>query len=248
MSKYIVKNAPTLLYVDKYYYDNNRFKTHLLSALSSLFPAGERMFMKSLTNYIKKYPEFKSDIAIFCKEERNHTDAHIAFNRLVDHAYRTDSLKELEIKTDELLNIVQVLPKPVRVLITEILEHITYSLCETALLTEYQDEFDKVQNDAHILFKYHCEEETGTIHSTIASKIFTKIAEDSEITVIYKLLHKISIYPVLLALSLVIMHHIAYLYKNNKDFKTVDFIKGSYSLFNKRGWIRESINKAIRTW
>ena len=74
MSKYFVKNSPTLLYIDKYYYDNNRFKTHLLSALSSLFPAGEQMLMKSLTNYIKTYPERKSDITIFCKEERNHTE------------------------------------------------------------------------------------------------------------------------------------------------------------------------------
>ena len=92
MSKYVVKNAPILLYVDKYYYDNNRFKTHLLSALSSLFPAGGQMFMKSLTNYIKTYPERKSDITIFCKEEREKS------YRNCRATYRYNNTRELQYK------------------------------------------------------------------------------------------------------------------------------------------------------
>lgn len=244
----IINPLPKIKKVSKYYYDDNHLKTHMVSALSSVFDKGERFFMKSLSYYIKIYPEFEEDIKQFIREERNHTLAHNTFNKIVDSINNNDAVQYLETKTGKILNPFYKLPQPLKVLITETLEHITFCLCETAL--ERQDEFDKLYGDAYELLQYHMLEETSEPHCNIASRVFEKTLLERNIfgRLLYKGFRKIIIYPAIIILSCVIISYIRTLYKTNNDFEYIDFIKGVNSLLGLNGWIREALWNSIKTW
>ena len=53
MSDLTVLNTPRLTDegIEKYWFDNNPSLTHFMSAVSVLFPEGERYFMKSMNHY-----------------------------------------------------------------------------------------------------------------------------------------------------------------------------------------------------
>lgn len=239
---------PDIVYVDKYYYNGNHFQTHVLTALSSLFPEGERFFMKSLTPYIKEYPDLEDDIKQFAREENAHTAAHIKLNRLIDNINRNSAVKYLEDKTGRVLNPFYKLPQSLKVLITESLEHITYSLCNEALSRTV--EFKEVKDDAYKLYIYHCIEEVSPSHSSIAGRVYQKTQEDTNLLFrnIYSKIRQTMIIPVTIILSIVVINYINYLYKINDDFEYIDFIRGVNKLMGYNGWVRKALIKSIKTW
>lgn len=238
-----IRDLPKIEKVYKYWYHDNAFKTGFLHALSSLFPAGELYFMKSLNHYVKDYPEFKEEVKFFSIQEGNHTKGHRLLNRKIDDLYSNYVLQDLERATDELLKrLYNKLSPELNLIITEALEHITYNLCETIL--ERQDVLDQAYSDGKELFIYHCEEETGDIHSSIANKIATKVITKWY----YRTIRKFSITPITFALLLVLFLHLSYIAKQNKDIRVVETLKGLNDLFGFDGWVREGLSKAITTW
>lgn len=238
--------TPTIKEVDKYFYDNNVLKTHFLSSLSSAFDRGESFFMKSLVPFISTYPDLAEDIKLFAREESAHSAAHRKLNSLIDIENNNNALRFLEEHTGYLLDPFYKLPLPLKVLITECLEHITYCLCEMAL--KDTEEFSKVSSDAYDLFQYHCIEETGSIHSSIAGKVYNRLLEDSKYSVVLKLIRKPVFILTLIGLSKTMSIYIIYLYKVNNDFSTIDFIRGIHSLFNRKGWVRKALVNSINSW
>lgn len=188
-----MSNIPVLskIRVKKYYYDDNHLKTHIVSALSSVFDKGELFFLKSLNHYSKDCPEFKNEIRMFSIQESNHTKCHTQLNKKIDNLYNNYVLQDLELATHELLNLVHKKLSPeLNLIITEALEHITFNLCESLL--ERQDVLDQMYSEAKDVIIYHCLEETGYTHSSIAKRIADKVIVKGY----YKLARRLAIRPI----------------------------------------------------
>ena len=240
-----MSNIPVLskIRVKKYYYDDNHLKTHIVSALSSVFDKGELFFLKSLNHYSKEFPEFKEEIRVFSIQEGNHTKGHRILNREIDRIYRNEVLQDLEFATDELLKkLYNKLTPELNLIITEALEHITFNLCESIL--ERQDVLDTAYSDAKKLFLWHSLEEVGVSHSSIARKISDKVLTKWY----YKIIRRLSITPISLALLFVLFMHLNYIHKCNKDIRIREAITGLNDLFGFEGWVREGLTTAIKTW
>lgn len=240
-----MSNIPVLskIRVKKYYYDDNHLKTHIVSALSSVFDKGELFFLKSINYYVKTNPEFKEEAKLFSIQEGNHTKGHRILNKKIDDLYNNYVLQDLEKATDELLKIVyNKLSPELNLIITEALEHITFNLCETIL--ERQDVLDQAYSDAKELFIYHCEEETGDVHSSIAKKVSNKVIKKWQ----YRLARRLAIRPITLSLLIVLFLHLAYIQKQNKDIRFKEALTGLNDLFGFEGWVREGFMSAIKTW
>lgn len=68
-----------------YWFDNNQFKSILLTALSCTFPEGERFFMHSVRHYQSKLrsEKLKEEVKGFIGQEAHHGNEHEAFNALM---------------------------------------------------------------------------------------------------------------------------------------------------------------------
>ena len=238
-----INELPEIKTVYKYWYNDNAFKSSFLHALSSLFPGGELFFLKSLNHYSKEFPEFKEEIRVFSIQEGNHTKGHRILNREIDRIYRNEVLQDLEFATDELLKkLYNKLTPELNLIITEALEHITFNLCESIL--ERQDVLDTAYSDAKKLFLWHSLEEVGVSHSSIARKISDKVLTKWY----YKIIRRLSITPISLALLFVLFMHLNYIHKCNKDIRIREAITGLNDLFGFEGWVREGLTTAIKTW
>ena len=221
------------------YFSNNLLQTYFLNSLSSTFKYGEKFFMKSLSIYVKEHPEFKERIIEFNKEERTHTNWHIALNKKIDEINGTNAVDTLQEFTCKLLNVIEKLPNKDKLLITEALEHITYSLCKEAL---DRNELVKLQGDAYKVLYAHSLEETGISHSTIAGDVYRAIKGN-------KIKRKLILTPAILALTLVIISYTGYQYKeNDKPIISLDTVEGMVYLLNPKGWLLTSIVNMYKTW
>ena len=224
-------------YVRTYCYENSVLKTALLNSLSSTFKEGESFFMKSVTSFLKEYPEYRERIISFCKEERVHTEWHMKLNKITDIAYCNNSIENLQDFTGYLLKPLYYLPKEYRLLITEYLEHITYCLCITALQS---DEFRKVDGDTRDVFYAHSLEETGDNHSSISRDIYLNK---------YGNTRKREIFPFIIspALITVIIAYILYLWKTDSNSKLSDF-KDVFNMIGINSWLFKSSLRILFTW
>lgn len=228
---------PIIENIDRYYYKNNTILTHFTLALSALFPAGEEFFMKSFTPYLKDFPELKSQIIQFCKEEGAHTRVHEILNR--EHPLE-NIVKALEEDTSNFLLMLYKLPVIHRVLITECLEHITATLADELLLREEVQKY--FTSDAKDLWLYHALEETSTSHRSLSNIIYTKANGN-------KLLKKVAIYPVsLILLFVVLKYNLSISIYDRKNIKYKDIIQAYEILFSSKGWVRKGLLKSFKTW
>lgn len=218
-------------------YDNSVIKTALLNALSSTFKEGESFFMKSVTPFLKEYPEYRKEIIQFVQEERHHTSLHIKLNMLTDEQYCNSSTSDLEAFTGVLLKPLYYLPQEYKLLITEVLEHITYCLCITALQS---DEFYKIDGDTRDVFYHHSLEETSDSHSSLANQLYlAKYGNTKK--------RKVALYVVSPALIGVISAYIIYLWKTDSNSRFSDF-KDVFDLARPRNWLFKSMLRIIFTW
>lgn len=156
-----------------YWFDNNPALTNFMMVLSSLFPAGESFFMKSITAYLPQVPQYKNDVVVFCKQERNHSQVHKKLNRLHNRV----AVKKLEGLTATLLEgVTKVTSKQQRLIATVVLEHITATLAKRLL--KNAELLDMMEQEARDLWVYHAIEETGELHSSIATKVYNEVCND----------------------------------------------------------------------
>ncbi len=164
-------------------------------------------------------------------------------NKKIDDLYNNYVLQDLELATHELLNLVHKKLSPeLNLIITEALEHITFNLCESLL--ERQDVLDQMYSEAKDVIIYHCLEETGYTHSSIAKRIADKVIVKGY----YKLARRLAIRPITLALILVLFSHLIYIQKQNKNIRLRETLTGLNDLFGFEGWVRDGLQKAITTW
>ena len=70
----------------RYWFDDDQFKTILLTALSCTFPEGERFFVRSVRHYQKQIqdPLLREQVKGFIGQEAHHGNEHDAFNHFME--------------------------------------------------------------------------------------------------------------------------------------------------------------------
>lgn len=205
-----------------YWFDDNPALTNFMMALSSLFPAGESFFMKSITAYLKDVPQHKSDITVFCKQERNHSQVHSKLNRL----HNRHAVQKLDVLTGKLLDIVtKFTNKKQRLISTVVLEHATATLAQRLLDNPVL--LGMMEKEARELWVYHAIEETGELHSSIATKVYNDVARSSTSQLEYNTIKAIT----LVALAVVIVCYQSYL--TLVDGNLYGYSDLAYILFNR---------------
>ena len=159
--------------LDTYFFDNDAFKTSLIAALSSVFPEGERFFIRSVRNYQDqiKDPVLRQQIRGFIGQEAHHGKQHEEINELFEKLGYEVKLFDRMTKRD-MQTLGRLLPKAHQLAVTTGLEHFTAILAHQILsdekVTEGMDE--KVKN----LFFWHAVEETE--HKAVAYDVFQEVS------------------------------------------------------------------------
>lgn len=87
--------VPAVLHGQRYWLDGDPLKTHVMNALSAVFPIGERFFIDSLRVYEDKIQdqELRQSVKTFIAQEAHHTKEHMALNKsLAEQGYDLDKL------------------------------------------------------------------------------------------------------------------------------------------------------------
>lgn len=150
--------------------DGDLISSHLMAALSAVFPDGEDFFVRSVRHFRDQItdPDLKRQVAGFIGQEAMHGREHRAFNdRLAQLGYPT---KQVERFTKWGLELRERLLSPMNNLgVTAALEHFTATLAELLLTNEEARRLtghEEVRN----LFVWHALEESE--HKAVAFDVF----------------------------------------------------------------------------
>lgn len=153
----------------RFWNDNDAFKTSYLSALSCLFPEGEKMFMDSVRHFKDQIsdPKLQEQIRGFIKQEAMHGHEHQRFNEFLNHlGYPAAKVEKYQHK--ERMWMQKFIPWKHLLAVTCALEHFTAILAHNVLTdpkaTEGMDERFKE------LWVWHAIEETE--HKAVAFDVY----------------------------------------------------------------------------
>ena len=169
--------------VPEYWMNGSAGLTHFMTALSALFPAGEKFFIDSVRAVrqhpsIKDNAELQKEISAFIGQEAMHTQEHVGFNASAQkYGHDVDTL---DAYTDKVLtNVSQVLSligkpfgitKPmVDLTATTALEHFTATIA-TQLLTNHHIQELMSDETMKTMWLWHAIEENE--HKAVAYDVF----------------------------------------------------------------------------
>lgn len=153
----------------RYWFDDDQFKTILLTALSCTFPEGERFFVRSVRHYQKQLqdPLLREQVKGFIGQEAHHGNEHDAFNHFME------SKGVPTRKVDEFVNrgmrfMAKHLSPQRQLAKTCALEHFTAMLAE--LMLEHPDFFKGMDERMLPLWLWHAVEESE--HKAVAFDVY----------------------------------------------------------------------------
>ncbi len=172
--------------VPEYWAKDSAGLTHFLTALSALFPAGEKLFIDSV-RAVRQHPAIKDnqalqkEISAFIGQEAMHTQEHVNFNISAQN-YGHD-VKTLEQQTDVVIQtgrkIFYYLVKPfgmnqqmIDLTATTALEHFTATLATQLLTNPYIQELMTDETMSYMWF-WHAVEENE--HKAVAYDVYEAI-------------------------------------------------------------------------
>jgi predicted metal-dependent hydrolase len=147
--------------------------SHLVAALSAVFPDGEDFFVRSVRHYRATVtdPLLKQQVAGFIGQEAMHGREHRAFNgRLAQLGYPTRAVERF-VRTGLALR-TRIAPAEHNLAATAALEHFTATLAEL-LLTNEQLRTDLGHDAVRNLFVWHALEESE--HKAVAFDVYQAI-------------------------------------------------------------------------
>ncbi|GAA0845466.1 metal-dependent hydrolase [Marinobacter szutsaonensis] len=157
--------------VPRYWLNDNYLLSHMMNALSVLFPQGEQFFVDSVRQFRDQItdPKLKEEVRGFIGQEAMHSLEHIAMNQHVrDHGM---PVEEMEKHLEVVLGIASKLPKRHQLAITCALEHMTAMMADMLLAR------DDVREDMHEsmrpLWVWHAIEETE--HKAVTYDVFQQV-------------------------------------------------------------------------
>lgn len=176
---------------ERHWFRGNPFMTHFMNSLHSVFPAGERYFIRSVKWFDKQIqdPELKERVKAFIGQEVQHGMQHEKFLKTLDamgldgtgfedwyakNAYANDEKPSHESVWFGLLEKVVGNEKQQRIglAITAALEHYTASIAETVL--KHRDISAGMPQDMQQMFLWHAAEEIE--HKSVAFDVFKDVA------------------------------------------------------------------------
>lgn len=161
-----------------YYYDNNPFISHMLTALSLTFPNGERFFVHSVRNVRDqvKTATLQHDVSAFIGQEAMHSHAHEQFNDFVI-GMGLDVQPVIDFEYKKIEELKAKLGKKQQLAITCALEHFT------AIIAQYLLENTEFQQGFHPqmarLWMWHALEETE--HKAVAFDVYQEVFADDAV-------------------------------------------------------------------
>lgn len=177
--------------MERHWFRNNPFMTHFMNSLHSVFPAGERFFIRSVKWFDKQIqdPELKERVKAFIGQEVQHGMQHEKFLASLDgmgldgtgwaewyekNAYLNDDKTSHEAV---LLGLVEKIwgkteRERLGLAVTAALEHYTASIAETVL--KNRDLHEGMPEDMRQMFMWHAAEEIE--HKSVAFDVFKDVA------------------------------------------------------------------------
>jgi predicted metal-dependent hydrolase len=159
--------------VPRYWLLGSPIATHYSNALNSLFPEGERFFIRSVKHYVDRIqddPELVKRVKGFFGQEGRHGHEHERWNRILEaQGYEIESfLEEHSRVAYEVLE--PKVPPSLRLAVTAALEHFTASMAANGLTGELLDHADPIMAG---LLRWHAAEEIE--HKSVAFDVFMKV-------------------------------------------------------------------------
>ena len=157
--------------VPRYWLNDNYLLSHMMNALSVLFPQGEQFFVDSVRQFRDQItdPKLKEEVRGFIGQEAMHSLEHIAMNQHVRD--QGMPVEEMEKHLEVVLGIASKLPKRHQLAITCALEHLTAMMADMLLAR------DDVREDMHEsmrpLWVWHAIEETE--HKAVTYDVFQQV-------------------------------------------------------------------------
>lgn len=158
-----------------HWFGGNPFVSHLVHALSFLFPPGEEMFVKSVNHFKDqiKDPDLRKAIKAFAGQEHLHSKSHYDFNLWIQK-----SIPEAEAYCQSIArginrNYTRMEKKKpiVNLAVTVALEHITAVMAATFL--SRPDMLEKIEPEVRSLFIWHAIEEVE--HKSVAFDVYQAV-------------------------------------------------------------------------
>lgn len=152
-----------------YWFDNNQFKSVLLTALSCTFPEGERFFVRSVRHYQPhiRNEKLKEEVKGFIGQEAHHGNEHEHFNALMQRKGLPTAKIEKMVR-DGLIWQGKVFSRERQLAKTCALEHFTAILAE--LLLEHKDFSEGMDERMLPLWLWHAVEESE--HKSVAFDVY----------------------------------------------------------------------------
>jgi len=157
--------------VPRYWLNENYLLSHMMNALSVLFPQGEQFFVDSVRQFRDQIsdPKLKAEVRGFIGQEAMHSLEHVAMNQHVRD--QGMPVEEMEKHLEVVLGIASKLPKRHQLAITCALEHMTAMMADMLLAR------DDVREDMHEsmrpLWVWHAIEETE--HKAVTYDVFQQV-------------------------------------------------------------------------
>lgn len=121
----------------RYWFDGNPYMTHLMNAMSGVFPQGELMLIEALRKLRPEIndPLLQAEIGAFIGQEAIHAREHMAFNRYADEQHI--DMQTLERRIKALYGLMQKLLPTMHIMAVGCaIEHITATLGSEVLRRE----------------------------------------------------------------------------------------------------------------
>lgn len=172
----------------KRHWAGNPVKTHFLNSFHSVFPDGEKLFIRSVNYFANeiKDPDLKERVKRFIGQEIQHYTQHGKYWDTMDKMGLRASeftkwyAEDAYVRNEGLLKQIHTAifgeqyDKVMSLAVTSALEHYTATLAEIALENE-NELFQTLTKEMQYLFKWHAAEEIE--HKAVAYDVFEKVAE-----------------------------------------------------------------------
>jgi len=220
--------------VPQYWMEESPFFSHLMNALSVLFPQGEQFFVDSVRAFRDQIddPKLKAEVRGFIGQEAMHSLEHMAMNQHVrDRGMPVD---EMEKQLNVVLDVAKLLPKRHQLAITCALEHITAMMAD--MLLERDDVREGMHETMRPLWAWHAIEETE--HKAVAYDVFQQVGGTYAERTFYLVLSTA-------ALGVVASYFTGRMVANDtKGFSITDTGKSLWRMWGKNG----TFSSLIPTW
>ncbi|MFO0590882.1 MAG: metal-dependent hydrolase [Polyangiaceae bacterium] len=213
------------------YYAEDPIKSLVMTALSLVFPEGERFFVDSVAHYRDRIndPELAEAVKGFIAQEGMHSRAHMAFNEMA-RRQGLDVAVDLERRVKQLLWAPRKkAPREARLAVTCALEHFTAILAEQLLSDK--DHRESLHPSVRDLWIWHALEESE--HKAVAFDVFEEVSGS------YALRVRVMVVATLFFIGFVGYSHLRLLKARGLlgdvrgQLRTIDYLWGRRGLFRR---------------